>query len=397
VSGPKQPINRKIIYLILIAVVVLGAAGVVVLMVNDPRQQDMADEEKRRAEEVSRLPAGSERAGRQTVEELRQETERRVATSGPEEDPDRIAFEEYMRNGGANRPSAPAGAPQLDEQLLRDLEEAERMVGVSPDLGRATGGLMPLPPMGQGGGGSYGGGMQAEPKTARYEKYEREDSGLLGMGGSNQDEAAVAKALQPAEPASDRIINQGVGIPAVLMSRIDTRLQGPITARVMRTVYDSRSHHVPLIPQGSRLVGRYESGISGGDDRVQVVMERLILPDGRSIQLPQFPTSGGDGTIGVSGNYKSNIRRAIGPTFLVAVIGQVVDRAINRELPSADPAGMSITPPPPSVLQQTIPKVNEAIMRRSEGATPYIVVEPGQEIRVVLTDDIEIPKAGGRG
>lgn len=276
---------------------------------------------------------------------------------------------------------------------MRQLDLAQQEVGRRPNLDRALGDQPVLPPMQD--GGSYG-----EPKSTaiRYENFSGRDDGEGGLFGTlGRDEDAVSDALRPERPPSERIVNQGVGIPAVLMSRIDTRIAGPITARVTRTIYDSRTHRIPLIPQGSQLVGSYGSGVDAGSDRIEVVMERLILPDGRSIRLPKFPVSGSDGTIGATGTYKSNILRAIGPTFVVALLGQAADRHINRQLPSEDatsPFGMGQQPP--SVLQQTMPKVNEAVMERGQGARPYFVVNPGQEIRVVLTDDIEIPE-GGRG
>lgn len=392
----KQPINRKVLYLVLIAIAVLGVAGVLVVLINDPREQERAAQEQQEAEEAAQLPAGSVEAGQAQVAEMRQEAARRTAQTPPEEDPDRLAFEQFQRGelqGGAGAPRG-TGHPELDPDLLRELDRAHQEVGRRPDLDRAFGDAPLVPTMQD--EGSYG-----EPKSTsiRYENFsggEDGGDGLFDSGFNDDDE--VADTLRPDRPPSERVINQGVGIPAVLMSRIDTRIPGPITARVTRTVYDSRTHQIPLIPQGSQLIGSYASDVGGGTDRVEVVMERLILPDGRSIQLPQFPVSGSDGTMGATGTYKSNILRAIGPTFVVAVLGQVADRQINRQLPSEDPSGpFGPGQQPPSVLQQTMPKVNEAVMERGQGVRPYFLVEPGQEIRVVLTDDIEIPAAGGRG
>lgn len=395
-AAHKQPINRKVLYLLLIAIAVMGVAGVLVVMVNDPRDAARERQGERDQAEVERMQAGSVEAGQSQVEEMRRAAERRTSSRPPEDDPDRLAFEMFQRGelpGQAAVPGAP-GHPELDPELLKQLDLAHQEVGRRPDLDRAFGDAPLVPTMQD--GGTYG-----EPKSTaiRYENFSPADDvgeGLFGSIGGEGDD--VSDALRPERAPSERVVNQGVSIPAVLMSRIDTRIQGPITARVTRTIYDSRTHHIPLIPQGSQLVGSYGSNVDGGSDRIEVVMERLILPDGRSIRLPQFPVAGSDGTMGTTGTYKSNILRAIGPTFIVSVLGQVADRQINRQLPSEDPSGpFGPGQQPPSVLQQTMPKVNEAVMERGQGARPYFVVDPGQEIRVVLTDDIEIPAAGGRG
>lgn len=392
----KQPINRKVLYLLLIAIAVLGVAGIMVVMINDPRDAQRSAQDERSSAEVEQMQAGSVAAGEAQVEQMRRDAEQRSAPVAADDDPDRVAFERFQRGELPGQEGAPLtpGHPELDPELLRQLDLAHREVGQRPSLDRALGDTPLVPPMQQGGG--YG---EPTGTAIRYENFKAgaddEGGGMFGsIGGDDED---VADVLRPENPPSERVINQGVGIPAVLMTRIDTRIPGPITARVTRTIYDSRRHQIPLIPQGSQLIGSYGSNVDAGSDRIEVVMERLILPDGRSVRLPQFPITGSDGTMGTTGTYKSNILRAIGPTFFVALLGQVADRQINRQLPSEDQSGpFGAGQPPPSVLQQTMPKVNEAVMERGRGARPYFVVDPGQEIRVVLTDDIEIPE-GGRG
>lgn len=56
-------------------------------------------------------------------------------------------------------------------------------------------------------------------------------------------------------------------------------------ALVREHVYDTATGEHLLIPQGSRLVGVYDSQVSFGQDGVQVVWNRLIYPDGSSVDL----------------------------------------------------------------------------------------------------------------
>lgn len=56
-------------------------------------------------------------------------------------------------------------------------------------------------------------------------------------------------------------------------------------------VYDTATGRYLLIPQGSRLIGRYDSQVAFGQRRVLLVWTRLILPDTSSIALDRLPAS----------------------------------------------------------------------------------------------------------
>lgn len=54
---------------------------------------------------------------------------------------------------------------------------------------------------------------------------------------------------------------------------------------VTEPVYDAATGRFLLIPQGSRILDRYHSQITYGQSRVQVVWNRIILPDTSSLTL----------------------------------------------------------------------------------------------------------------
>jgi len=93
------------------------------------------------------------------------------------------------------------------------------------------------------------------------------------------------RALSPFE------IQAGWDIPAVLEQDINSDLPGEIRALVRETVYDTASGQYLLVPQGSRLVGTYDSKVAYAQNALLVVWNRIIFPDG----------SGGDGESGRAG------------------------------------------------------------------------------------------------
>src|SRR3546814_19060627 len=54
-----------------------------------------------------------------------------------------------------------------------------------------------------------------------------------------------------------------------------------------------------MIPQGSRLIGDYDSQVAYGQRRVRLAWSRLILPDGRSIILDRQPAGDAAGYAGL--------------------------------------------------------------------------------------------------
>lgn len=92
------------------------------------------------------------------------------------------------------------------------------------------------------------------------------------------------------------LIAQGRLIHAVLEPATQSDLPGFIRAIVSDASYSEDGSRV-LIPQGSRLIGQYQSGMLQGQSRIFLVWTRVITPAGVSIQLG----SPGIDSLGVTG------------------------------------------------------------------------------------------------
>lgn len=374
----KAAINRKMgLYLIGMLGVMGVFAALIIVLVQRPEERAAEEVERERMEAIQRLPEGSETAGRRTIEAIEREAEE--AARRRERD-----LEMLDRSG----PRSPGPAPRrdrlesaLDPDLLRALEEAQEEAGRRPSFAS-----VPPLPTGTPGVSPGGAGGQASP-IAVYEA----SAGFGAADVFGRDEGPeMVETIQP-QHTPPRVIHRGVPIRATLLSRIDTRNEGPITAVVNRDVYDSVTLSQVLIPAGSRMVGDYTTDVSPGVDRIPSGFSRLILPDGRVIPLGSMPVAGKDGTIGVDGRYRSNILSAVGPSFVVAAIGQWMDRQYPARSPTAGQGGFGGVQAP-SVAQQVVPEINQAVMERYSGARPYFIAEPGQEIRIIVTQEIEVPE-----
>ena len=102
---------------------------------------------------------------------------------------------------------------------------------------------------------------------------------------ANGGDSATRNPASLQLPASPYQVMAGTIIPAALVTGINSDLPGQVIANVTEAVYDTATGRFLLIPQGSRLIGRYDSQVSFGQRRVLLVWTRLILPDTSSISL----------------------------------------------------------------------------------------------------------------
>ena len=190
-----------------------------------------------------------------------------------------------------------------------------------------------------------------------------------------------------AVPSSPFIVQAGSIIPAALITGIRSDLPGQITAQVIQNVYDSVTGQHLLIPQGSRLLGEYDSQVSFGQNRVLLAWDRLILPDGRSIQLDRLPGADAAGNAGlqdrVNQHWGGMLRAALISTLLN--VGTQVGNGGDDDLVRALRQGGS----------DSIARTGQDLVRRQMNVQPALTIRPGFVLRVIVTRDLVLAPGGG--
>src|SRR3546814_19530210 len=80
-------------------------------------------------------------------------------------------------------------------------------------------------------------------------------------------------------------------IAASLVTGLNSDLPSLVVAQVTENVYDTVTGRTLLIPQGARLIGIYDSVIAFGQSRALLVWQRIVMPDGSSIQIDNLPAT----------------------------------------------------------------------------------------------------------
>lgn len=190
-----------------------------------------------------------------------------------------------------------------------------------------------------------------------------------------------------AAPASPYVLQAGAVIAAALITGIRSDLPGQITAQVTEHVYDSPTGRILIVPQRTRIVGRYDSNVQFGQNRVLLVWNRLIFPNGRSIILERQPGADAEGFAGLQDGVDYhwwNLAKAAGLSTLLS-IGAELGASNDDRLIGAIRGG----------TQDTINDAGQQIVRRQLNVAPTLTIRPGFPVRIIVTRDLVLEPYGG--
>lgn len=186
-------------------------------------------------------------------------------------------------------------------------------------------------------------------------------------------------ALQ--DPASPYQVMAGTIIAASLVTGINSDLPGRIIAQVTENLYDSVSGAYLLIPQGSRMIGTYDSVVAFGQERALVVWQRIIMPDGSSIVIENLPATDTAGYAGLEDEVNFHTWRLLKGIALSTLLG------ISTELTFGDQESDLVA----AIRESTQDSANQAGQRFTErnlNIQPTITIRPGWPLRIIVNKDL---------
>ena len=187
-------------------------------------------------------------------------------------------------------------------------------------------------------------------------------------------------------PASPYVLQAGAVIPAALITGLRSDLPGQITAQVTQNVYDSPTGSLLLIPQGTRIVGEYDNGVSFGQRRVLLVWNRMIFPNGRSIVLERQSGADTSGYAGLEDGVDYHwwdLMKAAGLSTLLAVGAELATSDEGRLVRAIRDGA-----------QDTINQTGQHIVQRQLQVAPTLTIRPGFPFRVIVSRDLVLEPYG---
>jgi type IV secretion system protein TrbI len=242
--------------------------------------------------------------------------------------------------------------------------------GEKPSLG--VSGLLPSYPSPSGTGGDY----ETQNMQSRKEQF------LQSASVAKTDD--YLKSTRSA-PLSEYEIKAGWEIPAILEQSLNSDLPGEIKALVMSNVYDTATGRYLLIPQGSRLVGRYDARVAYGQDGVQVVWNRIIFPDASSIDLSGMVGLDSHGNSGLRDKVDRHYKRLFGFAALTSAFTAAfeISQRQNQNVLTTPSASQTAS----SAVGQELSETGAQITRRNLNVQPTIKVPAGYKFTVRVDRD----------
>lgn len=181
-------------------------------------------------------------------------------------------------------------------------------------------------------------------------------------------------------------LRAGSVIPATMISGINSELPGQITAQVSQDVFDTPTGEHRLVPQGARLVGRYNHRVIEGQSRVLVAWQRIVFPDGKALDIGAMEGADSAGYAGFQDKVDRHYLRMFGSAILMS--GITAGLTSSNVRPADDPFGTSSSVMLRESLAQQIGGVASEMIRKNMNYAPTLQIRPGYRFNVMAVKDL---------
>lgn len=197
-------------------------------------------------------------------------------------------------------------------------------------------------------------------------------------------------------------LRTGSVIPGVLISGVNSELPGTIIAQVSQNVYDTPTGEYLLLPQGSRLIGAYSANVAYGQSRVFIAWQRVILPDGRALDLGAQPGTDASGYAGFADKTDNHYVRMFGSALLMSAIIGGVSYAqqlnqnqpnynnVNGGLSNSGSANNNLTQILSQSLGISLGNVVTNLLQKNLSIAPTLTIRPGYRFNVLVVKDFDL-------
>lgn len=199
----------------------------------------------------------------------------------------------------------------------------------------------------------------------------------------------LAASVKPAQSPFE--INSGTVIPAVLVTGLNSDLPGKIIGQVSENVFDTATGNHLLIPKGAKLFGQYDSQVSYGQNRLLVAWQRIIFPNGSTLEI------GGMGGVDKTGSagFEDQVDNHYWRLFTGALLTSIFSAGIQLSQPQTSNnngvqgTGQTIG----AAVGQQIGQLGVSISQKNLAIQPTIVIRQGYRFSVMVDKDVVFPGA----
>ena len=184
-------------------------------------------------------------------------------------------------------------------------------------------------------------------------------------------------------------VSAGSVIAASLITGLNSDVPGLVTAQVTQNCYDTATGQILLVPQGSRLIGTYDSVVAFGQKRALVIWQRIVRPDGSSLTIDNVPATDAAGYAGLADKVDFHTWRLLKGIGLSTLLGIGIELGVSGDNDLVRAIRQS--------TQQNAARAGDQVVSRNLDVQPTIVIRPGSPVRLLVHKDLVFAPWRGSG
>ena len=174
-----------------------------------------------------------------------------------------------------------------------------------------------------------------------------------------------------------------------MVTGINSDLPGNMIAQVTQNVFDSATGRNLLIPQGTKIYGVYDSRVIYGQSRVLIAWNRLIFPDGSSMDINAMPGTDMGGMAGFKDEVDNHYTRIFGSALMMSLVtGSMAYALDSTNDGTSSENGTSMTDEMTAALAAQLGQTTTTLLQKNLNIKPTLEIRPGYQFNIVVTKDL---------
>jgi type IV secretion system protein TrbI len=192
----------------------------------------------------------------------------------------------------------------------------------------------------------------------------------------------VQSVRQPPDPFA---VMAGSYVKFTTETEVNSDVPGSEIGRVTEAVSNNDGSCI-LIPQGSKLIGHYNSQVSTGQSRLPGVLTRIIYPDGSSQAIGAMESADNAGSAGMEDQINRHLLEKFGSALVAGAFGAAIQLSVPQQAyggyTSAQIIGAS--------LGQQMGQLGQQIAQQNLSIPNTITIRAGYNGTMITDKDIHI-------
>jgi type IV secretion system protein VirB10 len=178
-----------------------------------------------------------------------------------------------------------------------------------------------------------------------------------------------------------------------MVTGINSDLPGNVIGQVSENVWDTATGRYVLIPKGTRILGVYDSQVTFGQRRILLVWNRLIFPNGMTLNIAGSAGVDQAGYSGLSGRLNEHWMDMLKSALLASVFVAGAEMVYDKDTQGT--VGGTQNKSPQDVAAESaataIVNMGAKLTERAAGIQPTITIRPGKRMGIFVQQDVVFP------